>query len=1418
MCLFLAGVATGGCAAPPGEEALQRGLSAGDGATAAAAPGAFNYGELLQKAIYFYEAQRSGRMPPSNRVEWLGDAALGDGADHGVDLIGGWYDAGNHVKFGFPMASSATMLAWGALEYRDAYVATGQLPYLLDNLRWACDYFIKAHTAPNELWGQVGTGSIDHAFWGPAEVMQMPRASYKIDAAHPGSDLAGETAAALAASSMVFRATDPAYADLLLVHAKQLYAFADTYRGKYTDAITDAQSFYNSWSGYNDELVWGALWLRLATGDPAYLGKAVAAYANLNRTYVWTQNWDDKSYGSYLLLARLTGDPKYAADVEHYLDFWTIGYNGQRVTYTPGGLAWLDQWGSLRYAANTAFLAFIYSDFVSDPIKKARYHDFAVRQINYMLGQNPQGRSFVVGFGQNPPTHPHHRSSHDSWANNILVPAYQRHVLYGGLVGGPGRDDSYVDDRTNYVTNEVACDYNAGFAGAVARMYREFGGAPLSGFPVKEVHDDDEEYVMASLNVRGTNFTEIRALVTNKSGWPARMGDKLSFKYFFTLEPGVTPAMITITSGYPNGAVITGPTQLSGNVYYVKVDFTGQKIYPGGMQVFQREVQFRLTSAGAWDPTNDWSFAGIALPVGSPPVKVTNIPLYSAGVKVFGIEPGGVVDTVPLRPQGVSAVPGDGSVTVSWLAEDGVTGYNVKRSTQSGGPYATIASGVLAVSFIDATVTNGTPYFYVVSASNSVGESLNSIEVTATPAPVPPAPPPPPTGLIATAGNQQVSLSWTFAPGATSYNVKRSANGGPISTAATGVLGTTFVDTGLVNGTVYRYLVSAVNAFGVSGDSNEAVATPVPTPPPPTPTGLVATAGNAQVILTWSASAGATSYNVKRGLSLGGPYSVIASGVLTTTFTDTGLVNGDDYHYVVSAVGPGGESGNSSEAFATPGGPPPVLPPAPTGLVASPGSLRVVLTWSAASGATSYNVKRSTTSGGPYSTVASLVVGSTFTDSGLTNGTTYYYVVSAVNAAGEGPNSTQASATPQPPPPTTLQLQYAASDTSAEDNQIRARFNIANPGGASVPMSQLTIRYWYTIDGDRPETFYCDYAAVGSGNVGGSFVAMPTPAATADHYLEVRFSAGAGSIPAGGQSGEVQARWNKSDWSLFSQTNDYSFDPTKTSLASWTRVTLYQNGVLVWGTEPLSGPPAVPPAPTGLTATAGDGSVALSWNASFGATGYNVKRATVSGGPYLAAASGLAGTSFNDTGRVNGTTYYYVVSAVNVAGESPNSLEASATPGVAPPTTLELRYLAALTQPSTAQLMAKFNIANPGATSVPMSELRIRYWYTIDGARPETFHCDYAKLGSGNVSGSFTAMPAPKATADYYLEVSFSAGAGAIPAGGQSGEIQARWNKTDWTPFNQLNDYSFDPTKISFAPWSRVTLYRNGVLVWGVEP
>jgi hypothetical protein len=157
----------------------------------------------------------------------------------------------------------------------------------------------------------------------------------------------------------------------------------------------------------------------------------------------------------------------------------------------------------------------------------------------------------------------------------------------------------------------------------------------------------------------------------------------------------------------------------------------------------------------------------------------------------------------------------------------------------------------------------------------------------------------------------------------------------------------------------------------------------------------------------------------------------------------------------------------------------------------------------------------------------------------------------------------------------TLKVQYRAADTNAGDNQIKPHFNIVNTGGSSVPLSELKMRYWFTREGAAGQSYNCDWTALPGicANVTGAFVQVSPARPGADFYLEVGFTAGAGSIAPGGQSGEIQNRINKSDWSSYAETDDHSYDPTKTAFADWSNVTLYRNGTLVWGAEPGGGTP-----------------------------------------------------------------------------------------------------------------------------------------------------------------------------------------------------------------------------------------------------
>src|SRR5712692_10496865 len=185
---------------------------------------------------------------------------------------------------------------------------------------------------------------------------------------------------------------------------------------------------------------------------------------------------------------------------------------------------------------------------------------------------------------------------------------------------------------------------------------------------------------------------------------------------------------------------------------------------------------------------------------------------------------GGGGGSAPAVPTGLAATPANAQVNLTWNASSGATGYYVKRSTTSG-TEAQIAT-VSTTSYSDNNVSNGTKYYYVVSAYNSNGQSANSTEVSATPT-APATPPAAPTGLTATAGNALVTLSWSASSGATSYNLKRSTTNGSGYTQVSAPTMTGYLDTGLTNGTIYYYVVSALNVAGESANSSQASATPV---------------------------------------------------------------------------------------------------------------------------------------------------------------------------------------------------------------------------------------------------------------------------------------------------------------------------------------------------------------------------------------------------------------------------------------------------------------------------------------------------------------------------------------------------------------------------------------------------------------
>ncbi|XP_057511742.1 endoglucanase 6-like [Actinidia eriantha] len=464
-----------------------------------------DYGQALSKSILFFEAQRSGYLPNTQRVQWRGHSGLNDGKANGVDLVGGYYDAGDNVKFGLPMAFTITMMSWSIVEYGKQMAASGELGHALDAVKWGTDYLIKAHPEPNVFYGEVGDGTTDHYCWQRPEDMTTSRQAYRIDPSNPGSDLAGESAAAMAAASLAFRHNNPSYANELLTHAQQLFEFADKYRGKYDSSITVAQKYYRSVSGYADELLWAAAWLYQATNNEYYLSYLGKNGDSLGGTgWAMTEfGWDVKYAGVQTLVAKFLMGGKagqYAPVFEEYqqnAEFFMcaiLGKGNRNVQKTPGGLIFRQRWNNLQFVTSASFLLTVYSDYLtsagknlncgSGSVSPSELFSFAKSQVDYILGDNPRATSYMVGYGSNYPRQVHHRGSsivsikvdssfvscRGGYATWFSREASDPNVLTGAIVGGPDAYDNFADERDNYEQTEPATYNNAPLLGLLARL------------------------------------------------------------------------------------------------------------------------------------------------------------------------------------------------------------------------------------------------------------------------------------------------------------------------------------------------------------------------------------------------------------------------------------------------------------------------------------------------------------------------------------------------------------------------------------------------------------------------------------------------------------------------------------------------------------------------------------------------------------------------------------------------------------------------------------------------------------------------------------------------------------------------------------------------------------------------------------
>ncbi len=442
-----------------------------------------DYRKALWMTTRMYGGQRSGEGP-----NWLvmdhgvGYDFIGD-ADGGHSLSGGWHDCGDHVKFGQTQYYSAYAILKAYTEFPEGfddfysfdyhgYQKAGDfsweggkgspngIPDVLDEVKYATDYFIKCAANSSTFYYQVGEGNKDHINWVTSVYMATldpsqggePRTVYKNPS---GSSMASLCSATLALMSRVYNQFDSQYADKCRQHAIYAYDYAKSHPGT---AGTGDGSFYGPNAKWEDDFVIMTTELYETTGEQKYLDEA-----NEKKMQVQDHNYslcynncDD--FAAYNL-AKL-GDTAMANLLNTIVQRCKNNVNSEGVAQTGDG------WGILRYSLCQAF-----SCALNSKIKgSATIDDFIYNNVDYVMGGNSASQSFIVGFGSKSPQHPHHRNvylSDDINVDKSTLSIPQRNKQHGYMLGGSLNPGDFQDDINAYSVTEGGIDYNTGIVGAL---------------------------------------------------------------------------------------------------------------------------------------------------------------------------------------------------------------------------------------------------------------------------------------------------------------------------------------------------------------------------------------------------------------------------------------------------------------------------------------------------------------------------------------------------------------------------------------------------------------------------------------------------------------------------------------------------------------------------------------------------------------------------------------------------------------------------------------------------------------------------------------------------------------------------------------------------------------------------------------
>lgn len=565
----------------------------------------------------------------------------------------------------------------------------------------------------------------------------VKRPAYFATTETPASDQCAGASASLAINYLNFKDTDPEYAEECLKYALALYDFAVETHADLGDKSLTVTSlgydggFYTSSYDY-DELAWAAVWLYYCTENYDYIDDIISVdetvtgemgahpYTGYMRRIIsdtgncwqniWVHCWDTIWGGVFAKLAPITNisrdwyifrwnleywsgmTPADAAEAEFDVPVTAHKYFGQddviwntKITAkeiadlpetdgawlakTPAGFAMLNDYGSARYNTAAGMCAMVYAKETGD----MTFAEWAKGQMEYILGDNPMGYAYEVGYENSYATFPHHRAAHCSPTQAMDNPeTYQVHTLYGALVGGPDAKDYHHDETKDYIYNEVTDDYNAAFTGALAGLYHYYGaeGKELAdkNYVIEDFNMSENKpgakddslgiYVTAGKAQETDAGLQVKLVIHNETTNPPKFESDMRVRYYFNiseqLEAGEDISFIETRIDYDqeksftdgkNEAHISEPVKYDDNgTYYIEIswincDFYGSRVYQFGLLNKMNPETFDTV----WDSTNDYSYSDlISFEDDNDAAALTDkVTAYVDGELIWGVEPDG---------------------------------------------------------------------------------------------------------------------------------------------------------------------------------------------------------------------------------------------------------------------------------------------------------------------------------------------------------------------------------------------------------------------------------------------------------------------------------------------------------------------------------------------------------------------------------------------------------------------------------------------------------------------------------------------------------------------------------------------------------------------------------------------------------